>query len=220
MTSNWDWSFAERIVPDLLRGLLTTVELTAVASAIALTLGLLVAVVRVARIPVVSAVCTVVMEFLRGTPILVQAYFAFYVLPKYGLQWSAFLTGSVVLGVNYSAYTSEVYRAGIQRVDRGQWEASAALSLPWRRRWQAVVLPQALRASIPALGNYVIAMFKESAILSAITVTELLSQAQTLGSATFRYVEPLTIAALLYLIVSYPCSLAIRRFERHLAHGA
>ncbi|MGH2803414.1 MAG: ectoine/hydroxyectoine ABC transporter permease subunit EhuD, partial [Thermoleophilaceae bacterium] len=157
-------------------------------------------------------------HFVRGTPLLVQAFFFFYVFPSYGITLPTLTTGIIAIGVHYSAYTAEVYRAGIENVPRGQWEAARALSLPLRRQWMGIVLPQAIRAVIPAQGNYIIAMFKDSAILSAITVTELLNKAQAVGSDSFRYLEPLTLAGLLYLLVSYPAAKLIRRLEHRLAY--
>lgn len=215
---SWSWSFAWQVVPDLLEGLKVTLEITLVGSAVAMVLGLVVAIVRYSKVPVLSSVATGVVEFIRGTPLLVQVYFLYFVLPKWGLRYSPLATGIFAIGINYSAYTAEVYRAGIEAVARGQWEAAIALSLPARRRWQSVILPQALRAVVPALGNYVIAMFKDSAILSAITVVELLNQATQIGSASFRYLEPLTIAGLMYLAVSYPAARLIRRLETRVAH--
>ncbi|MGH3098226.1 MAG: ectoine/hydroxyectoine ABC transporter permease subunit EhuD [Streptosporangiales bacterium] len=213
----WDWAFAVSVIPNLLRGLLITVEVTVLGSAIAMVVGLLLAVVRYSGVPIVSPLFSLVVEFVRGTPLLVQAYVAFYVLPDYDIKFSAFVTGVIVIGINYSAYTAEVYRAGIEGVPRGQWEAATALSLPLRRRWQAVVLPQAIRAVVPALGNYVVQMFKDSAILSAITVFELLGHALAIGSDTYRYLEPLTMAGVLFLAVSYPTARLIRRLEARLA---
>jgi polar amino acid transport system permease protein len=214
----WDWSFAIAIFPFLLQGLWVTVQVTLAGMAIALVLGLFVAVVRYSRVPGVSPLFSFFVQFVRGTPLLVQAYFAFYVLPAYGVKFSALITGIIVIGINYSAYTAEVYRAGIQSVPRGQWEAATALSLPVRQRWQYVILPQAVRDVIPALGNYLVQMFKDSAILSAITVFELLSHAQAIGSSSYRYLEPLTLAGLLFMVISYPAAKLIRRLEIHLAH--
>ncbi|WP_190817162.1 ectoine/hydroxyectoine ABC transporter permease subunit EhuD [Saccharopolyspora pogona] len=214
----WDWSFAASIVPSLLGGLWVTVEVTLIGTVIALLLGLVVAVVRYSRIPVLGKLFGFFVLFVRGTPLLVQAYFAFYVLPNVGVQFSPLVTGIIVLGINYSAYTAEVYRAGIQSVPAGQWEASTALSLSAWQRWRFVVLPQAVRDVIPALGNYVVQMFKDSAILSAITVFELLSHATSIGSSSYRYLEPLTIAGLLFLAVSLPAAKLIKRLELRLAH--
>ncbi|GLY71479.1 ectoine/hydroxyectoine ABC transporter permease subunit EhuD [Amycolatopsis taiwanensis] len=213
----WDWNFAVQILPELLNGLWVTVRITLAGIVIALVLGLVVAILRHARIPVVRQVLWFYVEFVRGTPLLVQAYFAFYVLPLYGITLSAMVTGIIVIGVNYSAYTAEVYRAGIESVPRGQWEAATALSLPLRRRWQAVVLPQAVRAVVPALGNYLMQMFKDSAILSAITVFELLGHATAIGSGNYRYLEPYTLVGILFLVVSYPAAKLIRRLELRLA---
>jgi polar amino acid transport system permease protein len=214
----WNWSFAIGTIPDLLQGLWVTVQITLIGTAIALVLGLVLAVVRFSRVPVLRQLFGFFIEFVRGTPLLVQAYFAFYVLPLYGVEFSPLVTGIIVIGINYSAYTAEVYRAGIEGVPSGQWEAAVALSLPLRRRWQSIVLPQAIRPVIPALGNYLVQMFKDSAILSAITVFELLGHATAIGSSSYRYLEPLTIAGILFMIVSYPAAKLIRRLELRLAH--
>ena len=214
----WDWAFAISIVPFLLEGLWVTVQVTIAGMAIALVLGLAVAVVRFSRVPVLHRFFGFYVQFIRGTPLLVQAYFAFYVLPAYGLKFSPLITGIIVIGINYSAYTAEVYRAGIQSVPRGQWEAATALSLPLRQRWQYVILPQAVRDVIPALGNYLVQMFKDSAILSAITVFELLGHATAIGSSSYRYLEPLTLAGILFMVVSFPAAKLIRRLAIRLAH--
>jgi polar amino acid transport system permease protein len=213
----WDSKFAVSILPDLLRGLWVTVQVTMGGFAIAMILGLVVAVLRFSRVPVLHHVLSFYVLFVRGTPLLIQAYCAFFVLPMYGVSLSPLVTGIIVIGVNYSAYTAEVYRSGIEDVPRGQWEAATALNLPATATWSRIVLPQAVRLVIPILGNYLIQMFKDSAVLSAITVFELLAHAQALGSSHFRYLEPLTIAGLLFLLVSYPASQIVRRLEHRLA---
>lgn len=213
----WNWSFSAHILPGLLSGLLVTVELTLAGSAGAMVLGLVWAMIRRNGLPVFSPLVRLVIEFVRGTPLLVQAYFLFYVFPDYGITLPALATGMIALAINYSAYTAEVYRAGIESIPSGQWEAARALNLPAHRLWRAIVIPQALRAVLPALGNYVIAMFKDSAIISVITVPELMSHAVSIGSSTFQYFEPFTIAGILYLAVSYPSVRFIRSAERRLA---
>lgn len=215
----WNNDFAISILPDLLDGLWVTVKITLMSMGLALAIGLIVAVLRYLKIPVLSGLLTFYVLFVRGTPLLVQAYLVYYVMPEYGLTLSTFVTGVIVLGVNYSAYTAEVFRAGIEGVARGQWEAATALNLPIARTWRRIVLPQAVRPVIPVLGNYLIQMFKDSAILFAITVVELMRTANTIGSREFRYLEPFTIAALLYLIVSYSSSLVVKRLERRYAPG-
>jgi len=212
----WDWNYAWSILPDLLLALVTTIEITIIGSVIALVLGLVFAVLRRARIPVLDQILWAFIEVVRSTPLLVQVFFlAFAVLPALKLQWSAFVIGVVALGVHYATYTSEVYRAGIEAVPVGQWEAATALSLPSTRVWIGVVLPQAVPRVLPALGNYVISMFKEAPLLLAIGVVEVVNAAREAGSQTFRYVEPYTLAGVLFLLLSYPASLLVRRLERN-----
>jgi polar amino acid transport system permease protein len=210
----WDWNYAFDVLPDLLRALVTTIEITLLGSAVALVLGLVIAVARRARIPVLDQVLWAFVEFVRSTPLLVQIFFLFFVLPQFGITLSAFVVGVLALGLHYATYTSEVYRAGIDAVPRGQWEAATALSLPRTRVWTGVILPQAVPRVLPALGNYVISMFKEVPLLLAIGVVEVVNAAREVGSVTFRFVEPYTIAGLLFLLLSYPASILVRRLER------
>ncbi|MBA3278942.1 MAG: ectoine/hydroxyectoine ABC transporter permease subunit EhuD [Geodermatophilaceae bacterium] len=214
----WDWDYARDILPDLLRGLVVTVQATLVGSVVAMILGLVLALLRRSGLAVVRVVTGAFVEFIRSTPLLVQLYFLFFVLPSLGITLSGFLAGVIGLGVHYATYTSEVYRAGIEGVPKGQWEAATALNLPTSRVWRSVVLPQAIPRVLPALGNYVIAMFKETPLLSAITVLEMLAAAKGLGNETFRYLEPLTMVGLLFLLVSLPASLSVRRLERRYGH--
>jgi ectoine/hydroxyectoine ABC transporter, permease protein EhuD len=213
----WDWDYAWSVVPELLRALVVTIEITLLGSAVALVLGLVIAVVRRARIPVVDQVVWALVEFIRSTPLLVQVFFLFFVLPQFGVVLSAFVVGVVGLGVHYATYTSEVYRAGIDAVPRGQWEAATALSLPRGRTWTGVILPQAVPRVLPALGNYVISMYKEVPLLLAIGVVEVVNKAKEISSETFRPTEPYTIAGLLFLLLSYPASILVRRLERRRA---
>jgi polar amino acid transport system permease protein len=184
---------------------------------VALALGLVIAVVRRAKVPVLDQVLWAVVEFIRSTPLLVQVFFLYFALPRFGITLSALTVGVIGLGVHYATYTSEVYRAGIDAVPRGQWEAATALSLSPGRTWTGVILPQAIPRVLPALGNYVISMFKEVPLLLAISVIEVVNKAKELGSATFRFTEPYTIAGLLFLVLSYPASILIRRLERRRA---
>jgi polar amino acid transport system permease protein len=149
----------------------------------------------------------------RATPLLVQLFFLYFGLPVFGISLSALLTGIIGIGLNYSAYTAEVYRAGIEGVPRGQWEAARALNFSHGQTWVRIILPQAVRKVIPALGNYLIAMFKDTPLLASISVLEMLEQAQIVGSENFRYLEPMTEVGLLFILVSYPASLLVRRLE-------
>ncbi|MET7998401.1 ectoine/hydroxyectoine ABC transporter permease subunit EhuD [Amycolatopsis sp. NPDC005232] len=212
---NWDWQAAADAIPLLLKGLLVTVELTLLGSAVAYALGLVLALLRRAGIPVLSRLVLFFIEFIRSTPLLIQVFVLYWLVPPLtGITMSAFVTGVVALGVHYATYTAEVYRAGIEAVPKGQWEAAVALNLPRPRVWTAVVLPQAIPRVVPALGNYTISMFKETPLLLAIGVLDVLNRAKEVGAETFRVVEPYTLAGVLFLLVSLPSSLLARRLER------
>jgi polar amino acid transport system permease protein len=209
----WDWNYAFSILPALVQGLGLTIVATVLGSIIAMLLGLVFAVLL--RGPrVVAIIVRGFVEFVRSTPLLVQIFFLFFGLPVFGIVLPGLVVGVIALGVHYACYTSEVYRAGIEAVPRGQWEAATALSLPRSRVWTGVVLPQAIPRVVPALGNYVISMFKEVPLLTAIGLLDVVGRAQEAGDTYFRYVEPYTIAGLLFLLLSYPASLLVRRLER------
>jgi len=209
----FDWRFAWEILPELLRALVVTLQATGLGMALALALGLVWAVLRRSRRRLVALPATGLVEFVRSTPLLVQIYFLFYVAPSLGLSASPLVSGVFALGLHYSAYTAEVYRAGIEGVPKGQWEAAIALNLGRWRTWRAIVLPQAIPPVIPALGNYLVAMFKDTPMLAAITVLELLQTAKLIGAETFRYLEPLTLVGAIFLAVSLLAVRLVRRLE-------
>ncbi|WP_251150240.1 ectoine/hydroxyectoine ABC transporter permease subunit EhuD [Cellulosimicrobium sp. Marseille-Q4280] len=213
MSDIWSWERAWDVLPALLEGFKITLVATVVGMAIASVLGLLVALVRRSGSRWVTVPVGVVVEFIRSTPLLVQLVFAALLLPTV----PTLAIGCTVLGIHYATYMSEVYRAGIDAVPRGQWEAATALNLPRGRTWRAVVLPQAIRKTLPGLGNYAISMFKETPFLFAIYVVEMFAAAQNYGANTFSYIEPLTLVGLIFLAASYPTSLLVRRMERRLA---
>ena len=209
----WDNSFALSVLPVIAQGLAITVLITFTGTAIALCIGLVLAIMRRARAKWISLPAEAFVEFVRATPLLVQLFFLYFGLPVFGISLSALVTGIIGIGLNYSAYTAEVYRAGIEGVPRGQWEAARALNFSHGQTWVRIILPQAVRKVIPALGNYLIAMFKDTPILASISVLEMLEQAQIVGSENFRYLEPMTLVGLLFILVSYPASLLIRQLE-------
>ena len=213
----WDWDYARSIVGPLMFGLGVTVEATLAGTAIAVLLGLVLALTRRSRRWWISLPVGALVELVRSTPLLILLYALFYVLPDAHITLSAMATGLMGLGVYYSTYTSEVYRAGIEGVPRGQWEAARALGLSAPRTWIGVILPQAIPAVLPALANQMIAMFKDSALLSTVTIIELLATAQNLGALSYRYLEPFTMVGIFYFVVSYVSSAGVRRLETHLA---
>lgn len=216
----WDTSsnlaFAISILPILLRGMVVTIQATALGMVIALVLGLILALLRMVPLKIVSWPVAFFLEFVRDTPLLVQLFFLYFVLPDYGIVLPAFMTGAVALGLQYSGYTAEVYRAGLEAVPRGQWEASIALNLPGWLTYRDVVIPQAIPRIVPALGNYLVSMLKDTAILSAVTVLEMLNVANIIGDRTFRYFVPLTMVGGLYLILTIVASTLVRFAENRL----
>ncbi|MDQ2650413.1 MAG: ectoine/hydroxyectoine ABC transporter permease subunit EhuD [Actinomycetota bacterium] len=213
----WDWGFAWEILPDLLRGLWVTVTLTVLGISLALVFGLVLALLRRSRFRAVRWPAGLFVEFIRGTPLLIQFFFLFYVLPDYGIVLSGFTVGVLGLGIHYACYTSETYRAGIESVPAGQWEAATAINLSNRQRWTSVILPQAIPTVLPALGNYLVAGFKDAPLAATVTVFGVLGTAQQIQGQTFRGLEPFTLAGLLFLAVSVPVASGVRLLERR--HG-
>jgi polar amino acid transport system permease protein len=214
----WQWHKAADSIPAILKGLVTTLEITVLGSLLAYALGLVFAVLRRGRIPVVDQVLWAFIEIVRSTPLLIQVFALFYVVqPAVGLRVSPFTTGVIALGVHYACYTSEVYRAGIDAIPKGQWEAARALSLPKSKVWLGVILPQAIPRVLPALGNYTISMFKEVPLLLAIGVLDIVNQAKEQGTSDYRFVEPYTMAGLAFLALSYPAAILVRKLERRVA---
>ena len=210
----WDWAFVWQIMPTLIAGVKITVLATILGSALAAVLGLAIALMRRSPNRALARSVGFAAEFIRGTPLLVQLYFIFYVLPDFGLLLPPLVAGVIGLGLHYGTYTAEVYRAGIDNVPRGQWEAAKACNLTPRQTWTHVILPQALPPMIPALANYFIAMFKETPLLSAITVLELMNQAKSVANSSYRYIEPMTLVGAFFLVISLCSVVVLRWLER------
>ncbi len=212
----FDWEFAREILPRLLDASLTTIGIALAGFAIAVVLGLFLAIGRRSRHRWLSWPVTGLIEFIRSTPLLIQVYFLFYVFPSYGLNLSAMQAGIIGIALHYACYTAEVYRAGLDAVPRSQWEAVTALNMkPWTA-YRDVILPQALRPVLPALGNYLISILKDTPVLSAITVVEIMQRAKNIGSESFRYLEPITMVGVFFLILSLGLACCVRRLENRM----
>jgi polar amino acid transport system permease protein len=207
------FSYVIQILPALLEGAVITFGATIGGFALALVGGLLLALARMSGVRALSALAGAYVEFIRDTPLLIQLFFLYYCLPFFGLVLPALVAGILGLGLNYSAYLAEVYRAGIQGVPRGQWEVATALNFPTRTAWTRIILPQAVPPVIPPLGNYLIGMFKDSVLLATITVQELFSRATQEAAATYRFLEPYTVVGLIFLALSYSAGIVVRRSE-------
>jgi len=210
----WDWNVAMSVMLRLAAGLVVTVQATFVGAFLAYVIGLFIAILKMSRLGLVRTVTYWTSEFIRRTPLLVQLYFLFYVLPDIGIFLSPFMAGVIGLGLHFSTYTSEVFRAGIENVPKGQWDASRALNYSPVQTWQYVILPQAIPPMIPPLANYLIVMFKETPLLAAITVVELFNAANIYSNSHYKYLEPMTLVGAFFLLVSVPSAIAAIKLER------
>jgi len=211
---DWDWAFVAEILPTLIEGVKITILATILGYALAVVLGLGLALLRRTRRRWLARSVNFLIEFIRGTPLLVQLYFLFYIMPDLGLTLSPLTAGVIGLGLHYATYTAEVYRAGIDNTPRGQWEAAKACNLTVGQSWRHVILPQAIPPMLPALANYFIAMFKETPLLSAITVLELMNQARSVANFNYRYLEPMTLVGAFFLVISLIAVVGLRFLER------
>lgn len=207
------YSFFMSSLPLLLRGLKITIAAALLGFVIAVVLGLIFAIVMRSKSRLIRWPLGLFLEFVRDTPLLIQLFFIYYVLPAYGIIAPAFLTGAIAIGAQYSAYMAEVYRAGIGAIDQGQWEATKALNLSRTQTYKDVIIPQVIPRIIPATGNYLVGMLKETPILSTISVLEMLNYAIIIGDRTYQYSVPLTLAGILMLAVTSLFSWGVRVLE-------
>lgn len=209
----WDWNYVWEIMPQLLQASVITIEATLLGFLLAAVLGLVLAILRMSKTSWISVPTAGIVEFIRSTPVLIQIFFIFFVFPEFGIVLPAMVAGIIALGLHYGAYCSEVYRAGLENVPRGQWEASTALNLSPYITFRDIIIPQAIPPIVPALGNYLVALFKETPLLSAIAVLELMQTAKILGSQSFRYIEPITLVGAFFLVMSLVAAALIRQVE-------
>lgn len=202
------------VFPALFGAVPIVLQLAAGAMVLALVLGLLTALARISQFKVLRAVAVFFVEVIRGTPLLVQLVYIFFVLPSIGIAIDPVPAGILGLGINYAAYLSEVFRSAILSVEAGQTEAALSLGYtPTKALWR-VVIPQSFVVSLGPIGNYFIAMVKDTALTSVIAVTEILKTANILNSQTFQTTEIYTAAAILYLMLSLPLARIVVLMER------
>ena len=214
-----DFRFIAEILPALGRGAVLSVGITLVSFTLATLLGLAVFVCRSARSSIVSLATAGVIDFVRSTPLLVHIYAFYFILPEFGVSLSAFWTGVVALSVHNSCYLAEIYRSSWQAMPNGQWEAAKALSLSRVSTIRLVILPQMLPRLIPDAGNFLIYSFKDSPLLGAIAVPEIMYVANGLASDHFRYLEPITLVGLFLLAVSGLTAYALKLLRLRAGKG-
>jgi polar amino acid transport system substrate-binding protein len=211
------WALLGRYGPTLLQAAGMTVFLACASMPLAMGVGLLVALGRMYGPRWLALLLRVYVELIRGTPLMLQLYVLFFVLPRVGVQLHPLVAGVAGLAINYSAYEAEIYRAGLQAVPVGQMEAALALGMTRRQALRRVVVPQAVRIVIPPVASDFIALFKDTSVCSVISVVELTKQYAIFANSTGGVLELAAATAVLYLVMSVPLSMVARRIERGLA---
>lgn len=209
----WRWEFALEILPRMLWATGNTLMAAGVGYLIAVVVGLLLMLGQRTPSRIVNFVVREVVEFVRSTPLLVQLFFVFFVAPQFGIHLSAWAAGMLTIGLHFGTYLSEVYRGALEGVPRAQWEACRALNFSPVYTYRRIILPQAFPIALPGMGNYLIGIFKDTPLLATIGVAELMHTANALGAETYRYLEPYTIVGFLFLIISLPTAMGLRRLE-------
>ena len=210
MNYQWRFDVAIESLPQMLQGLGLTCLLTLLAMMIGLVVGMIIALMRFSTLKIVRLPAYAFTEVFRTTPLLVQVIWVFTVLPlTVGITLSPFFSGLVALGLNVAAFMSEVYRAGVSSVSSGQGHAALALGMTRVQSLRRIVLPQAILKMVPPMASMWVALFKDTSILAAIGVAEMMTQARVLAADTYRPMEIYTLVAVIYFLVAYPQSLGV-----------
>ncbi|MDA7984185.1 MAG: ectoine/hydroxyectoine ABC transporter permease subunit EhuD [Alphaproteobacteria bacterium] len=213
---DWRWDFTfDVVLPQLWAAAGITVYATVVSFLLALVGGLVLMTLKVSKNPVVSFVAGEFIEFIRSTPLLVQIFFLFFVLPEFGITLPPLTTGILAIALYNSSLCAEVYRAGLLAIPRGQYEAAVALNMSPRHAFRRVIMPQSLPPIVPALGNYLIAIFKETPLLSFVAVGEIMHASKLIGSEYYRFTEAITIAGIFFLVMSLVSAQLVRAVEQY-----
>ena len=207
---------AREFLPILLQGVWLTIVVTACSLILSTLLGMVWALMRVSRLRALQRVSAAIVNGIRGIPIIVQLFYIYFVMPELGVTLTALQAAIIGLGIAYSAYQAENFRAGIEAIDKGQVEASESLGMSWALMMRRVILPQAVKIILPPYGNIMIMMLKDSSQASTITVAELTMKGQLVASSTFKYTSVLTMVAILYLVMSVPLILFVGWLERRM----
>ncbi len=218
----------QRYYPYFLDGVKNTLIIAAMSVVLGVVFGTLMAIMRMCRIKPLRWLAIAYIEFVRGTPLMVQLMFIFYGLPMVGIEFpdvsfipnfSRFMAGIVAMSINSCAYVAEVIRSGIQSVDEGQMEAARSIGFKYGESMRLVILPQAVRNILPALGNEFVTVIKESSIVSVIGISDLMYGTNGVIALTYRSLPCLAIAAIMYFILTFISSRLIAKLEKRMKHG-
>jgi polar amino acid transport system permease protein len=210
---------AQEFLPILMQGVWLTIVLTIGSLFLSTLLGLVWALMRVSGFGLLDKGATLFVNFIRGIPIIVQLFYIYFVLPDMGITLSAMQAAIIGLGIAYSAYHSENFRAGIEAIDHGQIEAAQSIGMGWWMIMRRVILPQAIRIILPPYGNIMIMMLKDSSQASTITVAELAMQGKLIASSTFKNTSVFTMVAIMYLCMSLPLMALVSWMEKRFSAG-
>ena len=214
MNAEWRWDFAYEILPKMLWATLNTIMAAGIGYAIAVVVGLIFLIGQRTPYKVINILVREIVEFIRSTPLLIQLFFLYFVGPQFGIILSAWVTAMITIGLHFGTYLSEVYRGALEGVPKSQWEACRALNFTTLYTYRRIVLPQAFPIAIPGMGNYLVGIFKDTPLLSTIGVAELFHAATSVGGEHYRYLEPYSMVGIIFLILSVPAAIGIRKLER------
>ena len=214
MNAEWRWDFTYEILPKMLWATLNTIMAAGIGYTIAVVVGLIFLIGQRTPYRVINILVREIVEFIRSTPLLIQLFFLYFVGPQFGIILSAWVTAMITIGLHFGTYLSEVYRGALEGVPKSQWEACRALNFTTLYTYRRIVLPQAFPIAIPGMGNYLVGIFKDTPLLSTIGVAELFHAATSVGGEHYRYLEPYTMVGIIFLILSIPAAMGIRKLER------
>ena len=208
------WDFAYEILPKLLWATVNTILAAGIGYLIAVIIGLLFLLGQRTSFKILNMLVREIVEFIRSTPLLIQLFFVYFVLPQFGITLSAWVCGMLTIGLDFGTYLWEVDRGALEGVPKTQWEACKALNFSSLYTYRRIILPQAFPIAIPGMGNYLVGIFKDTPLLSTIGVAELFHAATAVGGYNYRYLEPYTMVGVIFLVLSIPAAIWVRRLEK------
>ena len=214
MDMGFRWDFAYEILPQLLYATVNTILAAGVGYLIAVFAGLVFLLGQRTTSRLLNAFTREIVEFIRSTPLLIQLFFVYFVLPQFGITLSAWVCGMITIGLHFGTYLCEVYRGALEAIPKSQWEACRALNFTKVYSYRKIIIPQAFPVAIPGMGNYLVGIFKDTPLLSTIGVAELFHAATAVGGYNYRYLEPYTMVGLIFLMLSIPAAFYVRRLEQ------
>ena len=214
MDMGFRWDFAYEILPQLLYATVNTILAAGVGYLIAVFAGLVFLLGQRTTSRLLNVFTREIVEFIRSTPLLIQLFFVYFVLPQFGITLSAWVCGMITIDLHFGTYLCEVYRGALEAIPKSQWEACRALNFTKLYSYRKIILPQAFPVAIPGMGNYLVGIFKDTPLLSTIGVAELFHAATAVGGYNYRYLEPYTMVGLIFLMLSIPAAFYVRRLEQ------